>query len=81
MLESGSTITTLPGETLNWYTTCNSPQGGILQPLLWGLVVDNLLWGLNGGDILCNRYDTAMLNNVTFLKTVSEVLQIALNTV
>jgi hypothetical protein len=24
-------------------------------------VVDKLLWGLNGGDILCNEYNTAML--------------------
>jgi hypothetical protein len=57
------------------------PQGGMLQPLLWSLVVDKLLWELNRRDILCNRYNTEMLNNVKFLKIVLGVLQIALDTV
>jgi hypothetical protein len=27
--------------------TRGCPQGGVLSPLLWGLVVDNFLWELN----------------------------------
>jgi hypothetical protein len=81
MLESGSIIKNhTTRRNPNWYTTSNSPKGSMLQPLLWSLVVDKLLWGLNGGDILC-RYDTAMLNYVKFPKTVSQVLQITLDTV
>jgi hypothetical protein len=40
-LESRNTITTLSGESLKGSTTISCPLGGVLLPLLWGLVLDN----------------------------------------
>jgi hypothetical protein len=52
------------------------PQGGVLSPLLWSLVVDDLLWGLNNSGYYTLRYtdDIAILINGKFLQTASEVL-------
>jgi hypothetical protein len=47
MLESRNVSATLSGETLGATAARGCPQGGVLLPLLWSLVVDNLLWGLN----------------------------------
>jgi hypothetical protein len=57
-------------------------QGGVLSPLLWSLVVDNL-WGLNNNGNYTVGYadDIAILINGKFPQTVSEVLQTALCTV
>jgi hypothetical protein len=43
MLESRNIITTLLGETSRASTARECPQGGVLLPLLWGLVVDEHL--------------------------------------
>jgi hypothetical protein len=55
----------------------------VLSPLLWSLVVDDLLWGLNKNSYYTIGYadDMAILINGKFLQTVSEVLQRALCTV
>jgi hypothetical protein len=47
MLESRNVSATLSGETLRAATDRGCPQGGVLSPLLWSLVVDDLLWELN----------------------------------
>jgi hypothetical protein len=64
-------------------TARGCPQGGVLLPLLWSLVVDELLWELNDSDYYKVRYadDIAILINGKFPQTVSEVLQMALCTV
>jgi hypothetical protein len=47
ILEGRIISATLPGETL-WVTAARwCPQGGAPSPLLWSLVMDDLLWGLN----------------------------------
>jgi hypothetical protein len=47
MLESRNIIATLSGETLGASAARQCLQGGVLSSLLWSLVVDDLLWGLN----------------------------------
>jgi hypothetical protein len=77
MLESRNTVNTLSGETLRASTARGCPQGGVLSPLLWSLVVDELIWELNDGDYYTVGYadDIAILINGKFPQTVSEVLQ------
>jgi hypothetical protein len=43
MLESINVSATLSGETLRESAAGGCPQGGVLSPLLWSLVVDDLL--------------------------------------
>jgi hypothetical protein len=73
----------MSGETLRVVAARGCPQGGVLSPLLWSLVVDDLLWGLNNNGYCTVGYadDIAILINGKFLQTVSEVLQTALCTV
>jgi hypothetical protein len=56
---------------------------GVLSPLLWSLVVDDLLWGLDSNGYYTVGYadDIVILINGKFLQTVSEVLQTGLCTV
>jgi hypothetical protein len=59
------------------------PQGGVLSPLLWSLVVKELIGGLNGNGYYTLGYadDIAILIHGKFLNTVSELLQEALSMV
>jgi hypothetical protein len=50
MLGSRNISATLSGETLAAATARGCPQGGVLSRLLWSLVVDDLLWGLNNNE-------------------------------
>jgi hypothetical protein len=83
MLESRTITATLSGETLGASASRGCPQGGVLSPLLWSLVVDDLLWGLNDDGYYTVGYadDIAVLIHAKFLTTVSECLQTALYTV
>jgi hypothetical protein len=83
MLESRNISATLSGDTLRATAARGCPQGGVLSPLLWSLVVDDLLWGLNNNGYYTVGYadDIAILINGKFPQTVSEVLQTALCTV
>jgi hypothetical protein len=56
-------------------------QGGVLSPLLWSLVVDVLIWGLNSNGSYTVGYadDIVILINRKFPHTVSEVLQTTLH--
>jgi hypothetical protein len=55
-------------------------QGGVLSPLLWYLVVDELLTRLNEGGIYAQGYadDICLLEVGKFPKTVSGLIQWAL---
>jgi hypothetical protein len=70
----------LSGETLEASAARGCPQGGVLLPLLWSLVVDDDLWELNINGYYTVGYtdDIAVLFNGKFLLTVSEILQTAL---
>jgi hypothetical protein len=83
MLDSRNINAILSGETLRASAARRCPQGGVLSPLLWSLVVDNLLWELNSNGYYTVGYadDLAILINGKFPYTVSEVLQTALCTV
>jgi hypothetical protein len=80
MLESRSITATLSGETLGASASRGCKQGGVLSPLLWSLVVDDLLWGLNDVGYYTVGYadDVAIFTQGKFLTTVSECLQTAL---
>jgi hypothetical protein len=82
MLDSRNSSAILSGEILRASAARGFPQGVVLSPLLWSLVVDDLLCGLN-----CNGYYTiryadgiAMLISGKFPQTVSDVLETALIT-
>jgi hypothetical protein len=53
MLESRNISATLSGEARTVSATRECPQEGVLSPLLWSLVVDDLIRGLNN-----DRYNT-----------------------
>ncbi|KMQ88925.1 lian-aa1 retrotransposon protein [Lasius niger] len=59
------------------------PQGGVLSPLLWCLVVDRLLEDLNDRGIYAQGYadDLAILVRGPFLDTLIKITQSALETV
>jgi hypothetical protein len=64
MLESRNIVTTLLGETSRVSMTQGCPQEGVLSPLLWSVVVDELLWELNDNDYYTVGYadDIAILS-------------------
>jgi hypothetical protein len=82
MLESKNIIATSSGETMGVSVARGCLQGGVLSPLLWSVVMDNLLWEVNSNGYCTVGYadDIAILINGKFLQTVSELLQTALCT-
>jgi hypothetical protein len=83
MLESRTINATLSGETLRVSAFRGCPQGGVLSPLLWSLVDDDLLWELNDKGYYTVGYADyiAILIHGKFPSTVSECLHMALYTV
>jgi hypothetical protein len=83
MLEKRNIIATLLGENLGKFLAKGCPQGSVILPLLWSLVVDYLPWRLNSNGYYTVGYavDIAILINGKFLQTVSEVSQRILCTV
>jgi hypothetical protein len=80
----GTKITaTLAGEILEGSVARGGIQGGVLLPLLWNLVVDELIGGLKGNGCYTLGYadDIAILICGKFPNTVSELLQEALSMV
>lgn len=73
----------LCGETLGVTTARGCPQGGVLSPLLWNLVVDTLLCALNGNGYFSVGFadDIAIIIRGKFPLIVSQVLQMALEKV
>jgi hypothetical protein len=63
MLDSRTITATLSGENLRVSASRGCPQGRVDSPLLWSLVVDDLLWELNDKEYYTVRYadDIAIL--------------------
>jgi hypothetical protein len=83
MLENKYISATLSGEILGATMAKLCPQGDILSPLLWSLVVDDLIWCLNNNGHYTVEYadDITILINGKFPQTLSEVLQTTICTV
>jgi hypothetical protein len=83
MWGSRKIIAMLAGDTLEGSVARGCPQGGALSPLLWSLVVDEHIGGLNanGYNTLGYADDIVILICGKFPNTVSELLQEALSTV
>jgi hypothetical protein len=83
MLEIRTITATLSGEVLRASASRGCPQGGVLSPLLWSLLADDLLWLPNHDGCYTIGYadDIAIFLHGKFLTTVSECHQTALYTV
>jgi hypothetical protein len=83
MLGCRKITATLAGEILQGSVARGCLQGGILLPLLWSLVVDELMRGIskNGCYTMGHKDNIATTTSVNFKYTISELLQEALNMV
>ena len=83
MLESRLVHTSIMGSSLTAKVVGGGPQGGVLSPLLWNLVVDRLLMTTN--DLVFSTFgyadDTVIIVQGKFAHTVREIMQEALNVV
>jgi len=82
-LEGRQAIVTLGSLSRSDEVSRGCPQGGVLSPLLWCLVVDELLARLSGGGAYAQGYanDICLLAVGKFPNTVSGLIQWVLNTV
>ncbi|XP_050339722.1 uncharacterized protein LOC126766064 [Bactrocera neohumeralis] len=69
--------TTSGGTTIRLGTTKGCPQGGVLSPLLWSLVVDELLVLLTNNGIRCQGYadDIVIIARGKFVSTLCDIVQ------
>jgi hypothetical protein len=76
-LEGRVAVTALGGSLVRIAITRGCPQGGVLSPLLWCLVVDDLLARLSESGIFIQGYadDMCLLAVGKFPNTVSEFMQ------
>ena len=81
-LEGCVAVVTLKEFSLKFVISRGCPQGGVLSPLLWCLVVDDLITRLSGSSVLIQGYadDICLLVVGKFPKTVSGFKQWALST-
>jgi len=70
-------------QQFDYHTVGGSPQGGVLSPLLWNLVVDRLLTFTNGPGFSTFGYadDIVIIVEDKFAHTVREIMQEALKVV
>jgi hypothetical protein len=76
-------VVTLGASSARLMISRGCPQGGVLSPLLWCLVVDDLLARLSGSGVFIQGYadDICLLVVGKFPNTVSGLMQWALSTV
>lgn len=82
-LEGRVVVATLNGFSMSLVTPRGCPQGGVLSPLLWCLVVDDLLARLSGNGVFIQGYkdDIHLLAMDKFPNTLSGLMKLALLTV
>ena len=82
-LEGHVAVVTLNEISLRFVISRGCPQGGVLSPLLWCLVVNNSITRLSGGGIFIQGYadDICLLAVGKFPNTVSGLMQWALSTI
>jgi hypothetical protein len=82
-LEGRMAVAILNGSSVRLAISRGCQQGGVLSPLLWCLVVDDLLARLSGGGVFIQEYtnDICLLAVGKFPNTVSGLKQWALLTV
>jgi hypothetical protein len=83
MLEGRLVHTSLMGSSITAKVMRGCPQGGVLSPLLWNLVVDRLLTATNNLGFSTFGYadDIVIIVQGKFPHTVREIMQNALNMV
>ncbi len=83
MLRGRLVSATLLGCSKTVTTTRGCPQGGVLSPLLWNLVVDGLIRIINDSGVYAQAYadDVVILVSGKFAPTVTELLSGALGRV
>jgi hypothetical protein len=83
MLASRLVHTSLMGSSLTARVSGGCPQGRVLSPLLWNLVVDRLLVAMNdqGFSTFGYAYNIFIIVQGKFAHTVRELMQEALNMV
>jgi hypothetical protein len=81
MLEGRLVHTSLMGSSITAKDTRGCPQGGVLSPLLWNLVVDRLLTVTNDLDFSTFGYadDIIIIVQSKFAYKAGEIMQNALN--
>jgi hypothetical protein len=82
-LEDRVVVATLNGTSVGFAISRGCPQGGVLSPLMWCLVEDDLLTRLSGSGVYIQGYadDICLLAVDKFPNTVSGLMQWALLTV
>jgi len=83
MLESRLVHTSIMGSSMTAKVVGSCPQGGVLSPVLWNLVVDRLLTITNDLGFSTFGYadDIVIIVHGKFAHTVREIMQEALNVV
>lgn len=83
MLENRRLTTSLQGETVEFRAARGCPQGGVLSPLLWSLLVDSLLndLSLKGFVFQCYADDLVIVVRGAHGEIISDIMQTALNLV
>ena len=83
MLETRHVTAELENSNLIVRTTRGCPQGGVLSPLLWCLIVDDLLKVINGNGIYAQAYsdDGVLVVSGIHRETIVEIMEQGLETV
>ena len=81
LLTCRAVTSTLGSSTLTRYVSRGTPQGGVLSPLLWNLVVNRLLCDIEGGGCQLVAYadDVAMIFTGKYPQTLCDLMTVKLS--
>jgi len=82
MLTKRTAETNVGGNNFEISTNRRCPQGGVLSPLMWSLVVDELLGSLTGNGVTCRGYadDIVIMAKGKFEGTLCDLVERELET-